>query len=163
VASRRVGRTGRVLSVEAAPDTFARLLRHILLNSISNVTLLNVGVSDRTETLPLGLDTSGNRGGNSFLSRGDTSIDVPCRPLLDLLREQAFERVDLMKLDIEGFEYRVLRRFLEDAPRDLYPHAIIIEYQPRWVEAAGGDSLAVLKDCGYRIHRKGSLNYLLVR
>ncbi len=38
-----------------------------------------------------------------------------------------FERIDAMKMDIEGFEDRVLPPFFETAPRSLWPRLLILE------------------------------------
>ena len=40
-------------------------------------------------------------------------IDVPCRTLDTLMRERGHARIDLLKMDDEGAEYRVLARLLE--------------------------------------------------
>ncbi len=54
-------------------------------------------------------------------------IRVRSRPLLGLLRERAIERTDAMKIDVEGAEDTVLAPFFRDAPRTLWPAAILIE------------------------------------
>lgn len=161
-ASRAVGRDGLVLAIEADPHTYRRLRRHLRANRIENVRAVNVGVSDRTEVLRLGIDSGGNNAANSFLRQTDHGIEVGCRPLLDVLREHHVAAVHGAKFDIEGYEYRVLDRFLADAGDDLRPGFIILEFHPTWVEMAGGDALALLTSHGYRIHARHDLNYILV-
>lgn len=163
VASRRVGANGRVLAIEADPYSHQRLTNNLRLNAMTNVMALNVGVSDCEETLRLGVNADGNRGESSFLLHSDTGVDVACKPLLSLLQAQGVQQVRGAKFDIEGFEFRVLRRFLEDAPLSLYPHFIIIEHNPLWHEASGGDALSLLSACGYTPYRASKLNYIMVR
>ena len=163
VASRCVGNAGRVLAIEADPFSHRRLMKNLCLNAMTNVTALNVGVSDCEETLRLGVNADGNRGESSFLLPSDTGVDVACKPLLSLLKAEGIQKIRGAKFDIEGFEFRVLRQFLEDAPNALYPHFIIIEHNPLWQEASGGDALSLLAACGYTPYHASKLNYIMVR
>lgn len=163
VASRCVGTTGRVIAIEADPYSHQRLTNNVRLNAMANVTALNVGVSDCEETLRLGVNADGNRGESSFLLQSDTGVDVACKSLLSLLKAEGIHQIRGAKFDIEGFEFRVLRQFLEDAPTALYPHFIIIEHNPLWREASGGDALSLLSACGYTPYHGSKLNYIMVR
>ena len=163
VASKCVGTSGRVLAMEADPYSHKRLSDNLRLNAMTNVTALNVGVSDREETLRLCVNADCNRGESSFLLQTDAGVEVECKPLLRLLREHGIRQVRGAKFDIEGFEFRVLQNFLEDAPVSLYPQFVIIEHNPRYLEAAGGDALSLLSACGYTPYHASKLNYILVR
>ena len=162
IASGIVGGTGRVLAFEADPYNYSKLTDNLSLNSIDNVIALNVGVADKHETLRLGLNTTGNRGGNSFLSNNKEFAEVPCDPLMDLLRTHDIVRVSGAKLDIEGFEFRVLRKFLTVAEKTMYPGFIIIEHHEALVQQSGGNAIELLQKHGYRIHSAVGLNYILV-
>jgi hypothetical protein len=48
--------------------------------------------------------------------------------LLTLAREEGYERIDAIKLDIEGAEELVLEPFFRDAPRTLRPRLIIMAF-----------------------------------
>lgn len=60
--------------------------------------------------------TRGWVGSYSALNLQGTSryIDVPCKKLSTLMRQRQHDRIDLLKMDIEGAEYRVLRTILEE-------------------------------------------------
>lgn len=163
LASRAVGPDGAVLAVEADPRTYARLCAMLRANGIGNVHALNVGVSDKAETLRLGAVPYPFKAASGFLSKKPGAFDVPCRPLLDIVRERGVTAIRGAKLDIEGFEFRVLSRFLHEAPGDLLPEFIITEHHPVMVRRAGGDTLALLHRHGYRIHQKSTINYIMVR
>ena len=150
-AARCVGPTGRVVAVEADPETHARLSGHVQANGLQQVTPLQVGLSHETTTLSLGRDKTGNRGRSSFLFPRDEAVQVPCRPLYDVLRDQGIDQLDGAKFDVEGMEFRVLRRFLQEAPRSMWPRFTVIEHYPHWNEAAGGDAIDLLRSHGYRI------------
>lgn len=163
VASRRVGSSGHVIAVEADPTTYARLCHTVLVNRATNVCTLNVGVSDKAGLLRFGLASPPLRAASSFLRVGDEAIDVPALPLLTLLQEQQISRVDGAKFDIEGYEYRVLRRFLADADPALWPRFIVTEFHADMLEQAGGNSIDLLKDHGYRLVSTVDVNSILVR
>jgi FkbM family methyltransferase len=162
-ASRSVGASGAVIAVEADPVNYEKLSFNLRLNSANNVNALCVGVSDKRETLRLGLNTTGNRGGNSFLSKEPTeSVLVDCRSLAELLELNGVREVSGAKFDIEGFEFRVLRQFFADVDRSFYPKFIIIEQNDSFIEKAGGNSVKLLMRNGYRILWSSGVNYVLV-
>lgn len=149
-AAARVGPTGRVLAVEADPVNYARLCANLARNPGLEVTAQLVGLSDRDEVLRLGINDTGNRSGNSFLSGGAGGVEVSCRPLSAVLDEAGIRAVRAAKLDLEGFEYRVLRSFFSDEDASRRPGMIVVEYNPAWVDRAGGDVLELLAAHGYR-------------
>jgi FkbM family methyltransferase len=51
------------------------------------------------------------------LGRTEQSIEVRCRSVQSLMRELGHDRVDLLKLDIEGAEYEVLGSLGDGRPR----------------------------------------------
>lgn len=164
VAGRAVGPSGRVVAIEADPGTFERLTEHLVGNGARNVSALHVGVSDRDEVLPLRVQTTGNRAASSFLidEGTTTAVEVSCRPLLEILRDDGVEQVDGAKFDIEGYEHRVLARFLADAPLAMRPRFIVTEFHPAWADRAGGNVIDLLSTYGYRVVLQHDRNYVLV-
>ncbi|HMS98872.1 MAG TPA: FkbM family methyltransferase [Saprospiraceae bacterium] len=153
---------GKIFAFEADPTNFRKLQNNLKLNpEISNVGIVNVGVSDKSETLSLGLNTSGNKSGNSFLSNSNNRIEVICKPLLDLLFELSIQKVNLIKIDIEGFEYRVLRQYLKDAPYELLADWILIEDNPTISQE--GNTIELLIQHNYVMVKNFGLNKLMKR
>jgi FkbM family methyltransferase len=163
VASRLVGETGKVLAVEADPFNASRVVTNVEVNKMKNVRVINFGLSDKAETLQLGLNTTGNRGGNSFLSTSSDSVSVQCKTLTDVLLSEKVEKVDGAKMDIEGFEFKVLNQFFQDGMKNLFPRFLIIEINPAFEKRAGGDVQTLLEKNGYRLSQMNELNYLAVR
>lgn len=126
-AAKFVGETGRVIAIEADPYNYRKLLKNVSINSLTNVLAINCGVSDKKEQLRLALNTEGNRGGNSFLRESEKYEVVECRPLLEILNEAGVDSISAMKLDIEGFEFRVLNEFLNTVDSSLLPPHILFE------------------------------------
>jgi FkbM family methyltransferase len=107
---------GRVLSFEPVPGVFQQLSENVALNAFGNVEMFNVGLYDRDGVLPLYLkddDAYGlvNEGvGSVFGSPGDkTQVTIPLRKFDDLAQEIALNRLDFLKIDVEGAELMVLK------------------------------------------------------
>lgn len=163
VASRAVGENGAVIAIEADPTTYHRLCHTLRANAANNVRALNVGVSDQEGLLRFGLAAPPLRSASSFLRAGDATIEVESKTLPTILREQNVTRVDGVKLDIEGYEYRVLHRFLEEAAPALWPRFIITEFHADMLSQAGGNTLELLIRHGYRVSATVDVNSILVR
>lgn len=107
VFSRAVGASGRVIAIEAHPNTFSFLRKAVALNTLVNVTALNVAVSDQNGDVAM-------ESGESYLSgkvvaagAGDVTVRAMTIPVI--LDELAVRYVDLMKMNIEGAELAALR------------------------------------------------------
>ena len=159
-ASSAVGPTGRVLAVEAEPGNAARLRLNIERNNVSNVCVANVGLSDRSETLKMGLNLSGNRAGHSFVATGEAAVSINCQPLCHIARSEGFSRIDVAKFDIEGFEFKVLRQFFKEASPEMIPRVILFEEHEDLRAVAGGSTSELLQANGYDVDHVFGLNYL---
>ena len=78
-----------------------------------------------------------------------------------ILQDADVEKVDSLKIDVEGYEDRVLIGFFRDAPPALWPGAIAIEHLSRddWVD----DCLADMLMRGYSEAGTTRSNTLLVQ
>jgi FkbM family methyltransferase len=120
----------KICAIEANPETFYTLLENIEINGFQNIIPINVGVSDCAGELPLYCNDDGNRGADSFSAYKNNRaryVMVMVEPLLSLLVTAGMTRIDVLKMDIEGFEERVLVRFFAEAPRELWPRFICLE------------------------------------
>jgi hypothetical protein len=71
------------------------------------------------------------------------------RPLTTILDEAGVKKIDVLKIDVEGFEDRVLLPFLRHAERSLWPRVILLETncRPYWSE----DCLTELANRSYKV------------
>jgi FkbM family methyltransferase len=166
-AARRTGPRGRVVAFEAEPSNYEMMKNNIALNRFSNIQAYQVGVSDRQETLRLQLNSIGNSGGHSFTTGiydGAAEIEVPCDSLFSLLMKAGVAAVDFMKLDIEGFEQKVLSRFFQDASVSsaMRPRYLLTEMYFGDVRGAG-TLWDTITSAGYGLMTKGKTNSLFVR
>lgn len=161
LASRRVGPAGLVLAFEADPRSAAELRHNVAINAAANVRVVEVAVSDRAGRVRLAARSATNLASTSTLVSAATSVEADARPLLDVLHEHGVASVAGAKLDIEGGEFRVLSRFLADAPAALWPRFVLLEHYPELVSLAGGDALALLVGAGYSIVGHAGPDYVL--
>jgi FkbM family methyltransferase len=162
-ASGMVGDEGMVIAVEPDPQSFERLRHHLEINAIRNVRALMLGVTDTKQNLALEIGSPGFRAASTLLSASPGTIQVMCVPLLDVLNSNDIHHVRGVKLDIEGFEYRVLKRFFIDADKSLYPDFVIVEFHPEWSYQSGGNVIELLINHGYVVRKTQALNYIMER
>lgn len=103
---------GRVYAFEPEPLNFQILSKTKLHNDTRNIDLLPMGLSDSAELKTFYLDTA-NHGGHS-LDRGQVSNTSVASSIyvstLDLMeRSLKLDRLDVIKIDVQGLEVEVLR------------------------------------------------------
>jgi FkbM family methyltransferase len=128
--ARLAGPGAKILAVEPHPVAARRLHDNIALNGF-RISVAETAVAEHDGTLKLAVD-SNNIGATTVRAgrrvRGHREqITVPACTLHGLVTEHAFERIDALKLDIEGAEGRALRPFLATAPQTLWPRLILLE------------------------------------
>jgi len=99
--SRSVGKSGRVISIEAHPKTFRCLSKMCEKNRLENVTLVQAAVVDREQEVQL--SDSAEHEGNGIVGV-DSGIRVQGRTLDYIFRSLGLSQVDLLKMNIEGAE-----------------------------------------------------------
>jgi len=150
------GRGAQVLAIEANPQTADKLRFNVSANGLGDVAIVNTAVGPRDETLPLWQEPS-NCGFATFvedLTTGEWAGDwaptfVKVRPLTAIADEHGLKRIDVLKVDVEGFEDRVVLPFLRHADKSLWPLVILLETncRPYWTE----DCLSELANRGYEV------------
>lgn len=133
-AAKFLNSKGTILAIEADKDTYKILQENLALNSIQcSIITENVGVSDKFEELQFYRNTEGNSGANSFHTTKDStpSGTLELVPLMSILERHAINNIDFLKIDIEGFELKVLGGFfldcVERSMEGLKPKYIMIE------------------------------------
>jgi FkbM family methyltransferase len=139
LASNLVGTSGRVFAIEPNPRTFSALDRHLTLNAVSNVQALQCGLSNVRGSFVLHLPPSALDYNATVLPRAEwTPVEVPTRTLDDCVCEWGIDRIDLMKIDVEGAEPLVLAGGAAALARGVVRHAMIEINGPRLLEAGHG-------------------------
>ena len=156
--AKHVGETGRVIAIEPHPVSSARLAFNARASQLNNLSLVVAAAGDTEGELMIETD-GGNLGASHISETGGTK--VAAHRLLTILRDNRIERVDALKIDVEGYEDRVLTPFFREAPDKLWPRAVAIEHLERkeWLH----DCIKDMVGLGYGIAGKTRSNTLLVR
>ena len=158
----KAGPGARILAVEPQPEVFARLAFNIAQNPFGTVKAIACALADKPGELTLFLDAA-NRGESSvriLRSSSGSTVRVPATTLLSLVESEGYERLDAIKLDVEGAEDLILEPFLRDAPAALWPGFVIIEdSRERWQI----DLIALLGQKGYSLIAQTRLNLVFER
>jgi FkbM family methyltransferase len=162
VLARHVGAKGKVIAIEPHPITHARLAFNNAASGYRQVTLLAAAAAASDGELMIATD--GDNLGASHIVTGEAAanaIRVPALRLQRILDEAGIVSVDALKIDVEGYEDRVLTSFFQQAPSSLWPRAVVIEHLSRneWLADCIADMLAR----GYAEAGKTRSNTLLVR
>ena len=159
------GADAKILALEPQPRIFQRLRANLRQNAFSTMTALECAASDRDGPISFFLNTTNNGESSVLPSRAkgsDGELIVSGRALAGLLVEQGFERVDAMKIDIEGAEHMVLSAFFRDANPALWPSVLIAERAGTSVEEQPPLS-ALLGNNGYEPRRETRTNTIYER
>jgi FkbM family methyltransferase len=156
--SKAVGPHGRVLAIEAHPDTFLALQKTCEYNRLANVTCVQAAVMDRSGTVFIE-DTSAHEtnsvrsersAAHGFSVRGST-LDALCA-------EHGIDQIDLLKMNIEGAEHLAIRGMSEVICRTRY--AIIACHDFRSERGDSGsfstrdEVVSFLRDRGFDIRTR---------
>lgn len=116
-ASRMVGPSGTVVSVEPSATNRWFLHHHLEWNDVRNVTVVPVALSGER-----GEAAFGGRGDSLAYELGRGDEIVPVRTLVDLVDDDDLPPPDVMKIDAEGQEAAIL----EGGGRVIPPHAAVL-------------------------------------
>ena len=148
LASKLVGESGSVVAVEPSARDFQRLAFHVTLNNLQNVRCLHLAASDDSGQAVLKVASDRSSGHNTFgdfcypaVERAREEI-VQTRPLDALVAEQKLQRVDLLKVDVEGHESKVLMGATETLAH--FRPKILIEASEKALRNQGTSVEAVL-------------------
>jgi FkbM family methyltransferase len=146
-----------VIAIEPDRAAFGRLSDTVARNRLRGVTLINAALGEVDGTTTLYRDGSDpgcliattirSRSGTTPVRAGTTSEQVRAIRLSPLINEP----VDLLKLDVEGAEYDVLRELVAaDAIRRV--RQMVVEYHEVDAEPSGIDqTIDALKAAGMKI------------
>ncbi len=120
----RAGSSGKVISFEPNPENYGRLLSNIRINHLKNVEAINAAVSDQAGTQSFQLEEDGTTFQGHLISPDQGTdrssslvIDIKTITLDNLVFENNYPAPDILKIDVEGNETRVLagmKRILEE-------------------------------------------------
>jgi FkbM family methyltransferase len=136
----KLGISGRVIAVEPDPGNLDILSRNVRLNELGNVQVVGKAISDRDGVVELGIGE--DTGTHSIVRESKSArayVRVRSTTIDSLLSELGVEKVDFVKVDVEGAEKLVLtgaektlqERKIDRLACEIHPPHV----QPRDIEA----------------------------
>jgi FkbM family methyltransferase len=123
-----VGSAGRVVALEPNPYAFLRLQENIELNGFESVEPILVAASNRTGLMRLAGSSGSSLGTGGEAQDGEKGgFLVGVGELAAIVEELCVRRVNVMKIDVEGQEARVIHNVLQNG---VVPEHIIFEFFP---------------------------------
>ena len=163
IFSQLVGVNGTVISIEPDEESYKYLSKSIDSFNYKNVFSFRLAASDTKQKLPLFISKD-NRGDNRLYSTNKKrkSIIVECLTIDELLKENKIENLDLIKIDVQGYEPKVLKgmRKIVKSSKELI---LLSEFWPKGILQAGENPkefLAMLRKMQFQLFelkKNGSL------
>lgn len=116
-----------ILAFEPNPTAFTLLSKNIQSYHLSNVETHHVALANSIGTIPFHFNNDkGTLTGSVQANRGgDNVIEVSCKKLSDFI--QHFASIDLIKMDVEGAEIKIVEDLMQSGAIDKVKE-LIIEY-----------------------------------
>jgi FkbM family methyltransferase len=159
LAARRVGPEGRVFALEPSSRELSHLRANLELNRLTNVEVAQLALYAHAGETQLTIAQTGHEGHNTVAAEiGNPTVAVAgvervrLETLDRFVEEQGLERLDLIKIDAEGSEARILEGGLTTL-RELQP-VVLLEVEAPHLAAHGSSVeglLELLADAGYEI------------
>jgi FkbM family methyltransferase len=152
ISGRQVGEKGKVFAFEPAPKNFSLIRMNIEVNGFSNIIPVAKAVSNCSGKQKLFLASDpGEHSLSDYV--GTEFIEVDVTSVDEFVRSQNLS-VDLIKMDVEGSEMRVLEGMAETIAKNPYLK-IITEFSPHHLESRGCVPAAFLERLmgyGFKLH-----------
>lgn len=107
------GLASQVYAFEPSETTYAFLNKNVSNSGLKNVALENFGLGDEVGSFELTYSPRNRSGGfvsnRTQASRGHSLESISIRLLDEFVESKGLAKVDLIKIDVEGFEAHVLR------------------------------------------------------
>lgn len=114
----------KTIAIEPIPNTYEKLLKNVFLNNLQDkVTHLNIGLGEEKGELKF---TKGYDVMNRVALENENvpTISVPVRKLDEVLKDK---QPTFLKIDVEGFEYYVLKGAMETLQKESLKY-ILLEF-----------------------------------
>ena len=139
-----VGSKGKVFAFEPVPFSFQKLSMNLSLNEFTNVIAENLAISDKAEVLYFDPATYYNSGG-IFMKKGpsENMLSVKAVKLDEYINSNNFEKIDFIKIDVEGFELNVLKGAVQSCHK--FKPALFIEVNDDNLQRQGASESELLQ------------------
>lgn len=161
-AAKIVGPTGEIHSFEPDPENYKRLETNLNLNQCLNIFPNKLGLGNKSGTYHIANVSPGNQGMNRIIHEHPVNFEarqIQVTTLDAYVFEKKLNTVDLIKIDVEGFEYNVLRGGMKVI--DTFHPILFIELDNKNLVDQGSSAkelVLLLEGLGYAIIHSESSN-----
>jgi len=147
----RLAHKGMTLGFEPDPVNYQQSIDNLGLNTTNNLTIHNIGLGDHRAEGRMEVRTVANRGGNRIARGTDGGAIAQIERLDDIVKAMNAESVNLIKIDVEGYELNVLRGAVGVLSRN--KPVLFIEVDEANLQDQGASAIAIvgfLEEHGYK-------------
>jgi FkbM family methyltransferase len=150
-ASKLIGENGKVFCFEPYSENFNSLTNNIAINNLLNVQAEKLAVGEKEGSIKLYYDTREKNLGmvSSNYIEDSFSEEVKMVSLDSYLQNKPFDRIDFIKIDIEGSEYSALLG-MQNILTTYYPSLLIEILDNNELSDNSARINAYLEKLGYR-------------
>ncbi len=105
----KIANEGFVFGFEPDPYNYERSLINLGLNDCKNYKVLNTGLGEKIESGVIVVVDANNLGMNKILQDGSEGIKINLNTLNNFSKVNNLTKIDLIKIDTEGFEMKILK------------------------------------------------------
>lgn len=110
--------TGRIIALEPSPENFEYLTKNIQRQNSNNIELHNIAAGNVSGNLNFLMYPDESNSGH-IISDDEVKntfgnvISVPVKPIDILVKELNIKKLDFLRMDVEGYEFEILKGMLE--------------------------------------------------
>lgn len=148
--------TAKIYSFEPIPETFAQVKRNTELNQAKNITLNNVALSDKIQTLTFYYSPTITGASSSVnITENDSMVKLECQTntIDKFVKENNISALDFIKCDVEGAEFMVYKGGAETIEK--HKPIVFTEMLRKWAAKFNyhpNDIIAFFKQFGYNCY-----------
>lgn len=115
--SKKIGPNGNVWCIEPSPENFSILNDNIKIQENKNIKSFNFAIGDKNGDIEFIISKKSNwskvKDENDFVDDNDKIIKVPLKTLNSFADENNLEKIDLLRMDVEGYENKIFMGGIE--------------------------------------------------
>jgi FkbM family methyltransferase len=121
----KIGEKGIVFAIEPSPENFSTLIYNTKLQQNHNIHTFNFAIGDKNSEIEFLIGKKSNwskvKDENDIIKSEDKIIKVPVKTLDSFVKDNEIEKIDLLRMDVEGYENNIINGATE----------VLIKFKPK--------------------------------